>query len=201
MSKKVLDLLKEKFGASILETHSQFGDDSAVVAKEVWRDVALFLRDDPRCAMNMFTDLTAVDYQGREPRFEVVCHLRSLHHAHRIRIKARVGEEDGSGTEVASLVSVWKGANWFERETFDMLGIVFEGHPDLRRILMYPEFVGHPLRKDYPAEKAQPLVPYREGNYEKLAPFGPDEGMSFGRQTHDFPNARTNGVRSPRGES
>jgi NADH-quinone oxidoreductase subunit C len=66
-----------------------------------------------------------------------------------------------------------------------MFGVTFAGHPDLRRILMYPEFEGHPLRKDYPADKIQPLVPYRElDNIEKLAPFGPDEGMSFGRQTH-----------------
>jgi NADH-quinone oxidoreductase subunit C len=184
MSKKILDLLKAKFGEAILETHSQFGDDTAVIAPGSWREVALFLRDDPRCAMSMFTDLCGVDYPDREPRFEVVCHLRSLQHAHRIRIKARVGAEDGSGAELDSLVPVWKGANWFERETFDMMGVTFVGHPDMRRILMYPEFVGHPLRKDYPAQKAQPLVPYREGNYEKLPPFGLDEGMSFGRQTH-----------------
>lgn len=184
MSKKLLDLLKSKFGDAILETHSQFGDDTAVVSPAAWREVALFLRDDPRCAMSMFTDLCGVDYPDRDPRFEVVCHLRSLQHAHRIRIKARVGNEDGTGAELDSLVPVWKGANWFERETFDMIGVTFTGHPDLRRILMYPEFQGHPLRKDYPAQKAQPLVPYREGNYEKLPPFGLDEGMSFGRQTH-----------------
>ena len=98
-----------------------------------------------------------------------------------------MGAEDGSGAEIDSLVPVWKGADWFERETFDMMGIVFRGHPDLRRILMYPEFVGHPLRKDYPADKIQPLVPFREGTLGKLPPFGPDEGMSFGRQTHSFP--------------
>ncbi|HEY0254777.1 MAG TPA: NADH-quinone oxidoreductase subunit C, partial [Kofleriaceae bacterium] len=75
--------------------------------------------------------------------------------------------------------------NWLERETFDMMGIRFDGHPDLRRILMYEEFEGHPLRRDYDAQKTQPLVPYREGNFEKLAPFGLPEGMPFGRQTHD----------------
>jgi NADH-quinone oxidoreductase subunit C len=187
MSQRVLDLLVSRFGDGILETHSQFGDDTAVVKPELWREVALFLRDDPAAAMNMFIDLTAVDYLGREPRFEVVCHLRSMQHAHRIRIKARVGQEDGSGAEIDSLVPVWFGANWFERETFDMFGVAFRGHPDLRRILMYPEFVGHPLRKDYPADRIQPLVPFREGIQGKLPPFGPDEGMSFGRQTHDFP--------------
>jgi NADH-quinone oxidoreductase subunit C len=191
MSQKVLALLEAKLGAAVLETHSQFGDDTAVIEPGRWREAALFLRDDPRLAMNMFVDLCAVDYLAinANPRFEVVCHLRSLQHAHRIRIKARVGSEDGASewqAELDSLVPVWKGADWFERETFDMMGIVFRGHPDLRRILMYPEFVGHPLRKDYPADRIQPLVAFREGTLGKLPPFGPDEGMSFGRQTHDY---------------
>ena len=188
MSARVLDLLKEKFGAAILETHAQFGDDTAVIEPASWRAVAFFLRDDSRLAMNMFTDLCGVDYHHREPRFEVVCHLRSLQHAHRIRIKARVGDEDGEVAELDSLVPVWRGADWFERETYDLMGITFKGHPDLRRILMYPEFKGHPLRKDYPAERVQPLIPYREGTLGKLFPFRHDEGMAFGRQTHDHRN-------------
>jgi len=192
VSKKVLDLLQAKFGDKIVETHSQFGDDTAVVVPEAWRDVALFLRDEPRCAMNMFTDLTAVDYLEREPRFEVVCHLRSLDRGHRIRIKTRIGDENGESMELPSLAPVWRGANWFERECFDMFGVKFVGHPDLRRILMYEEFQGHPLRKDYPAQQAQPLVEYREGNFDKLAPFGDDEGMPFGRQTHDYRDTEAN---------
>ena len=187
MSKKVLELLQTKFGASIVETYTQFGDDTAVVEPSAWREVATFLRDDPRAGMNMFTDLCGVDYLGlREQRFEVVCHLRSLQHAHRIRIKARIGDDEGKGAEIDSLVPVWKGANWFERETYDLMGIVFRGHPDLRRILMYPEFTGYPLRKDYPHDRIEPLVPFREGTLGKLPPFAADEGMSFGRQTHDL---------------
>ena len=186
MSKKVLSALQEQFGAKILETSSQFGDDTAVVDPSAWRDVALFLRDDPRCQMSMFTDLTAVDYPEREPRFEVVLHLRSLEKGTRIRVKTRVGDSEGDGAEVPSLVSVWKGANWFERECHDMFGVHFAGHPDMRRILLYEEFKGHPLRKDYPAQQTQPLVEYRQGVTDKLAPFGADEGMPFGRQTHDY---------------
>ncbi|HVY48131.1 MAG TPA: NADH-quinone oxidoreductase subunit C [Minicystis sp.] len=190
MSQRVVEILQQKFGAAVLETHAQFGDDTVVVEPRVWRDVAHFLKTDPRTAMNMFVDLTAVDRLGlAEPRFEVVLHLRSLAHAHRIRVKTRVGDEELGDTEtveVDSLVPVFRGANWFERECYDMFGIVFRGHPDLRRILMYPEFVGHPLRKDYPADKAQPLVPYRKEAVGKLPPFGPDEGMPFGRQSHDF---------------
>jgi NADH-quinone oxidoreductase subunit C len=187
MSKRVLEILKSKFGDDIHETHSQFGDDTAVVNPAKWREIAQFLRDDPQCAMNMFVDLTAVDYTGRQtPRFEVVLHLRSFERNHRIRLKARVGDDDGNSVEIDSVVPVWKGANWFERETFDMFGVVFKGHPDLRRILMYPEFVGHPLRKDYPADKIQPLIELRNVP-DKLPPFGVDEGMPFGRQTHDYP--------------
>jgi NADH-quinone oxidoreductase subunit C len=199
MSRRALDLLQEKLGDAVLETHAQFGDDTAVIDPAHWREAALFLRDDPRLAMDMFVDLCGVDYLaiGASPRFEVVCHLRSLQHAHRVRIKARVGEEDGSGAEIDSLVPVWKGADWFERETYDMMGVVFRGHPDLRRILMYPEFVGHPLRKDYPADRIQPLVPFREGTMGKLPPFGPDEGMSFGRQTHDVSRDDSSGASVP----
>lgn len=184
MSKAVLDLLKQRFGDAILETHSEFGDDTAVVDPASWYDVARFLKTDNRCAMNLFIDLTAVDYPDRDPRFEVVCHVRSIDKGHRIRIKSRVGEA-GAKPEIDSVVAVWRGANWFERETFDMFGVVFRGHPDLRRILMYPEFKGYPLRKDYPANRIQPLIPFRKST-GKLPPFGPDEGMSFGRQTHEY---------------
>ena len=194
MSKKVLDLLQEKFGAAILATHAQFGDDTAMIEPASWRAVAFFLRDDSRLQMNMFTDLCGVDYLRQrtedEPRFEVVCHLRSLQFAHRIRIKSRVGDAEGEAVEIDSLVPVWRGADWFERETFDLMGINFKGHPDMRRILMYPEFKGAPLRKDYPADRTQPLIPYREGTQGKLFPFGLDEGMSFGRQSHDYRNDR-----------
>lgn len=203
MSKKILDLIRSAFpGGTVLETHSQFGDDTAVIEAFMWREVARFLRDDPQCSMDMFVDLTAVDYlwQGAVPRFEVVCHLRSLDRGHRIRIKARVGDEDGSNAEIDSLVPIWKGANWFERETFDMFGITFRGHPDLRRILMYPEFQGHPLRKDYPANKYQPLVPFRDVP-DKLPPFGPDEGMSFGRQSHDQQGSDPNEAANPPAEA
>jgi NADH-quinone oxidoreductase subunit C len=191
VSQRVVEIVREKFGAQILETHAQFGDDTLIVAPEAWREVARFLKTDPRTAMNQLIDLTAVDYQnfGHAWRFEVVLHARSLNHAHRIRVKTRLVGEDLDDTEtvvVDSLVSVWKGVNWFEREVFDMFGIVFRGHPRMERILMYPEFVGHPLRKDYPADRVQPLIPFRPEAVGKLPPFGPDEGMSFGRQSHDF---------------
>ena len=182
MSKLLLEVLRERFPNGITESGSEHGDEWAVIHPERWVDVARFLRDDPRCAMNMFIDLCSVDFPDREPRFEVVAHLYSVDKRHRLRIKSRIGDAEGDGAEIDTLTSVWQGANWFEREAFDMMGIVFRGHPDLRRILLYPEFEGYPLRKDYPANKIQPLMPFREG-YEKVAPFHFDEGMSFGRQT------------------
>jgi NADH-quinone oxidoreductase subunit C len=180
MSEKLLGVLKERFGEAVLETSSEHGDETAVVASSEWLAVARFCRDDPRADMKMMVDLCAVDFPDREPRFEVVMHLHSLTLGHRLRLKARVGDKEGDSAEIASVTSVWPGADWFERETFDLMGIAFRGHPDLRRILLYPEFVGHPLRKDYPADKTQPLVPMREG-YEKLPPFDANEGMPFGR--------------------
>jgi NADH-quinone oxidoreductase subunit C len=94
---------------------------------------------------------------GPHPRFAVVYHLTSTTHLHRLRIKCRVPEDDPT---IASLTAIWPGANWLERETYDLYGIQFTGHPDLRRIYLYDEFVGHPLRKDYQKQHEQPIEPY-----------------------------------------
>jgi NADH-quinone oxidoreductase subunit C len=180
MSQQALDRLKSELGAKIQSTSSRCGDDEAIVAPADWREVARFLREDPTCAMNHFIDLTAVDYPEREPvlpRFDIVLLVRSLTTGKRVRLKTRVRD----GEELDSLVPVWKGADWTEREVYDMFGVRFRGHPDLRRILMYEEFVGYPLRKDYPIQKTQPLVAYREVPAAKLAPFGEDMGNPFGR--------------------
>lgn len=186
MSKQLLELVKAEFPSDVLASHSQHGDDTLVVRPSAWFKIHQFLREDARASIDMLTDLTAVDFPDREPRFEIVSHLYSLTKGHRLRLKTAVGDEEGEVVEVESLTSLWASANWMERETFDMFGVRFVGHPDLRRILLYPEFEGYPLRKDYPADKIQPLVPFREvSGTEKIAPFGPDEGMSFGRQTHD----------------
>jgi len=185
MSKALIDLIEKNFGAAVLETHSLHGDDTIVVEAAAWKEVARFLRDTPECSMDMLTDLTAVDFPEREPRFEIVAHFYSLSKGHRLRLKTRTGDSEGDEAAVESLTELWASANWMERETFDMFGVIFKNHPDLRRILMYPEFEGHPLRKDYPADKIQPLIAYRDvPNIEKIAPFSVDEGMSFGRQTH-----------------
>ncbi|MFT3921932.1 MAG: NADH-quinone oxidoreductase subunit C [Myxococcales bacterium] len=180
MSKLVIERLAAQFGERILETSDFRGDDVARVGVDSWLEVAKFLKNE--CGMNQFTDMTAVDYPEREPeepRFDIVLCVRSLSTGQRVRLKTRV--EDGKA--VPSLFGVWAGTDWGEREIFDMFGIRFEGHPDLRRILLYEEFEGYPLRKDYPIEKTQPLIPYRDttAHVAKLPPFGADEGQPFGR--------------------
>ena len=151
----VLQKLVERFGDAIVAMHSDFGDDTALVRRERIVEICDFLRDDPDLLFDLATDLTGVDYLGETPRFEVVYHLYSLAKRHRVRIKARLHEEDPT---IDSVISVWPGMNWYEREAYDMYGIVFRNHPNLKRILMYESFVGHPLRKDYPKAKRQPTV-------------------------------------------
>jgi len=187
VSQAVLEKLKARFGAAILQTHSDFGDDTALVDAAEWKAIAKYLREDPALDFDLPVDLCGVDYPKRLPRMEVVLHLYSVSKRHRIRLKTRVGDEDMDGAELDSLVSIWAGINWLEREVYDMSGVRFRGHPDLRRILMYPEFEGHPLQKTYPADRTQPLVPYRTEEeagvpLHKIEPFGPDEGMPFGRK-------------------
>lgn len=179
MSQAVLDRLRTQFGERVLETSDAFGDHEARVAIEDWVEVAKFIKDDADLQMDHFIDLTAIDYPERESaRFDLTLIMRSSVNAARIRLRTRVVD----GEEPGTLSGLWAGANWAEREVWDMFGIKFKDHPDMRRILLYEEFVGHPLRKDYPIDKAQPLVPYREvGDIEKLAPFGIEEGQPFAR--------------------
>ncbi|MCZ6781858.1 MAG: NADH-quinone oxidoreductase subunit C [Proteobacteria bacterium] len=142
-------------GDAVLESHERLGDATAVVDPVELVAVMRFLRDSDGLDFEMLTDLTGVDYLGREPRFEVVYHLYSVKHNHRLRIVVRLPED---APEVDSLVEVWPSADWMEREAWDMYGIRFRNHGDLRRLLLYEEFEGHPLRKDYPKERRQPLI-------------------------------------------
>ena len=152
---RVLRRLLDQQGAALVDTHARLGDATALVRHDRLVDVMSFLRDDPELAFDMLTDLTCVDYLGQEPRFEMVYHLYSLAKNHQLRVKARVPEQP---CEIDTLCSLWPSANWMEREVWDLYGVRFTGHPDLRRILLYEEFQGHPLRKDYPKERRQPLV-------------------------------------------
>lgn len=150
-----LQRIQDRFDDSIIEIHSPLGQDTVVISKSALRELAEFIKTDSGLQFNVLMDVTAVDHLPRKPRFEVVYHFLSLPHKRRLRVKVPA---EGPEPEVDSLVELWPSANWFEREAFDMFGIRFQGHPDLRRILMYPEFQGHPLRKDYPFNKRQPII-------------------------------------------
>jgi NADH-quinone oxidoreductase subunit C len=156
----ILARLQERLGPTALGAHADHGDHTLLVDRAALLDVLRFCRDDAALQFDMLMDLTAVDYltyPGREdrPRFEVVYHLYSVAHNHRVRIKAGVDEDD---PVVPTAVPLWPIANWLEREVWDMFGLRFAEHPDLRRLLLYEQFEGHPLRKDYPVSRRQPLI-------------------------------------------
>ena len=160
MAKAAFQALVAKFPDAVYEPYEGVGgDDCVFVVKQRIADVCRYAKEEPSLAFNMAPYITAVDYLGQEPRFEVVYNLLSTVHNHRLRLRVKVPESDLS---LPSVTSVWRGADWFERYCYDFYGMTFIGHPDMRRLLMYDEFVGHPLRKDYPLKGRQPLVPERE---------------------------------------
>jgi len=142
-------ILGEALGAALLDSSDYRGDLALTVARDAWTRAATLLRDDPACDFRLFLDLCAVDYLDkpeRPERYEVVLHLYSVSYKHHVRLKTRLAESDA---RLATLSALFKGANWFEREAWDLYGIVFEGHPHLARLLTHDDFVGHPMRKDY----------------------------------------------------
>ena len=184
----LIESVAERFPDAVSGSHGYRGDATVVLRRKFLFEVARFLKEDPALQMNYLMDLTAVDYStfGKRPtpaffassgvavspssqipdehpwpgrpgqsRFAVVYHFYSVTYKHRLRLVVPVEEDDA---EVDSLTALWPGANWLEREVWDMFGVSFRGHPDLKRILMYEGFEGHPLRKDYPVKKRQPLI-------------------------------------------
>ncbi len=149
----IFERIREKFPEYFRSSHSNFGDDTILIKPEGLLPVMGYLKDEE--GFNVLMDLTCVDYYGEEERFEVVYHLYDLTEKKRLRVKVRLREEE---PVVESLSHMWKNANWYEREVWDMFGVKFLNHPNLKRILMYEEFEGHPLRKDYPLRKRQPRV-------------------------------------------
>jgi NADH-quinone oxidoreductase subunit C len=153
ITQKILAL----FGDDILDTHQAHGDETVIVKREVVIPVLKALKTEPTWDFNFLMDLTCVDYltypETKRSRFEVVYHLFSLRFNRRIRVKVPVD----MGQSVATATTLWVGADWFEREAWEMYGVTFEGHPNLKRLMTHMDFVGYPLRKDYPQKKRQPL--------------------------------------------
>jgi len=140
--------LREKFAASVLDVREFRGEVTVTVKREDIVEICNFLKSS--LAYNLCTDVTAVDYLGKQdPRFMMVYNLYSIPNKDRLRVKAGVPESDCT---IDTVSCVWNSANWLEREVYDLMGITFNGHPDLRRILMTDDWVGHPLRKDYPLQ-------------------------------------------------
>lgn len=188
MNTPLIKSVTDRFPDAVLASHAFRGDQTVVLRRDFLLEIARFLKEDQALQMNLLVDVTAVDYSafGKSPapaffassgvavrpssqmsteapwpgppgeaRFAVIYHFYSMQHKHRLRLVVSLEE---SSAELDSLTSLWAGANWLEREVWDMFGIRFTGHPDLKRILMYEEFEGHPLRKDYPVNKRQPLI-------------------------------------------
>jgi NADH-quinone oxidoreductase subunit C len=143
---EVIQKVKETFPSGFAGSRVFRDEVTLIVQRDAILEVMRYLHDS--LAFDLLTDLCGVDHFPARPRFEIVYHLYSVRRNDRIRVKAPLEEKE----TISSVESIWKGANWYEREAFDMLGIVFERHPDLRRILLWDEFDGHPLRKDFPTE-------------------------------------------------
>jgi len=154
----ILEKIKLRLGHAIVESDSFRGDDTVVVKLANLMELCSFIKDDPDLNFDYLLDVCGVDYLPRKPRFDVVYHLSSINRKHRLRVKTRVRE----GEKVPSVTCLWRTADFTERETYDMFGIEFEGHPDLKRIYMADDWEGHPLRKDYP----------EKGYKDEYNPFG-----------------------------
>ena len=184
MSQALVDLLREKFPDVVLSSSSHRGDEVVVIAREKLLEVIAYLRNDEP-DLKLLRDIVAVDlltyksemtgggsissneapayntaHKGMpEPRYYVAYNLYSITKKHSLRVHVDLRSDD---LKIPSITALFRTSNWWERYLFDMFGIQFTGHPNLQRLLMYPEFVGHPLRKDYPKHQEQPLVPYRK---------------------------------------
>jgi NADH-quinone oxidoreductase subunit C/D len=156
----VARVLREALGERVLRVEEFRGDLAVSVSRDAWVQAATLLRDHPELDFKLFLDLCAVDYlEYRDERYEVVLHAYSVSHGHHARLKTALPE---SAPKLATLTGVYKGANWFEREAWDLYGVVFDGHPNLTRILTHDSFVGHPMRKDYPTARRHVLKRNRE---------------------------------------
>ena len=145
--------LEKKLPACVFDWHAQHGDRTLIVDGARSFEIIKFLKEEQ--GYNFLVDLTAVDYLPRNPRFEIVYHLMNYETKARLRVKVQSNDLE---PELQSVTPLWPIANWLEREVFDMMGVRFKGHPDLRRILLYEGFEGHPLRKDYPLRYRQPRI-------------------------------------------
>ena len=151
MENLTLKKIEEKFADSIIETIEFREELTLVIRRETLIEVCQFLKDDPDLKYDFLSDICGVDFLEREKRFDVVYNLYSIPNRWRVRLEVNLAEDES----VDSLTSLWDAANWLEREAYDMFGIKFDNHPNLKRILMPDDWIGHPLRKDFPLTKEE----------------------------------------------
>ncbi|HEX8033601.1 MAG TPA: NADH-quinone oxidoreductase subunit C [Ktedonobacterales bacterium] len=170
-------LLRERFPGDVLDVSEHRGEATVVLRPESIEQACLALRDAPNLRYNFMADLTAVDWPEREPRYDIVYHLLSLETRAVVRLKVRVGDDDTPSPEVPTVAAVWPAANFYEREVFDLFGVRFAGHPNLTRIMMPSDWVGHPLRKDYPLTGIHLPSPHWGGQIPLEQPLPPGTGQ------------------------
>lgn len=174
-----VEAVRSQFGEAVLEVVEHRGETTILLPPEKVPAVAKYLRDHPALRYNYMADLTAVDWPEREPRFDVVYHLLSMETRAVIRLKTRVGKPGEEHPAVPTVSTIWPTANWYEREVYDLFGITFTGHPDMRRLLMPEDWTSHPLRKDYPLTGIELPEPHWGGQI----PFNQALPQGVGRQT------------------
>ena len=185
-------MLKERFGEAVLAVSVYRGETTALLTTAALVEACLALRDAASLRYDLLEDMTAVDWPDREPRFDLVYQLVSTETGASLRLKTQAGGEDDPEPEVPTVSAVWPTADWFEREVFDLFGVRFSGHPDLRRILMPADWVGYPLRKDYPLTGFSLPEPHWGGQVPLNQPLPQGEGQLTLRTTDgsERPNAR-----------
>jgi NADH-quinone oxidoreductase subunit C len=166
MADPIIELVKNKFSVSIEEVIEFRGETTLVVKSDRLIDVCTFLRDEQQ--FDFLSDVSGVDHYPAEPRFDVNYHLYSMENNRRLRLKVRLA---GADPIVPSATPVWPAANWHEREVYDLIGIKFSGHPDLRRIFMPDDYLGHPLRRDTPLVYEEPQFTHNFSDIDKRKPY------------------------------
>lgn len=176
LAEATVALLNDRFSAGVLEVVTHRGEMTVILAPEVLVEACRVLRDALELRYDLLEDVTAVDWLEREPRYDVVYQLASVQTHASIRLKTRVGGEDDPDPELPSVVPVWPAADWFELEIYDLFGIRFTGRGELRRIVMPADWVGHPLRKDYPLSGFSLPDPHWGGQAPLNQPLPPGTG-------------------------
>ena len=159
--------VQDRFGAAVLDAHEYRNDLALRIQPQALPQIAMFLRDDAELQYIYLESISGVDYLDRDPRFEVVYHLVSFAQRHRITLKVGVNENEA----VPSLATIWSTATWQEREVYDMFGVVFDGHPNLQRILMPEDWDGHPQRKDHPLVYEEVAFTFNHDDVDALKPY------------------------------